>query len=296
MKPKIINVTLICIIAAFLALCCDATTVSGSCSNAAWTFNEGTLIVSGKEIPDFTPEQPAPWYGYEIHTVVLEDVIKIGNYAFYECDDITLISFGTEVESIGRMAFAYCYSLPQIEFPDSLKSIGEAAFLGCVSLSKINLASVQKINNRAFEGCFSLQSICLPKSLTTLGEQTFFDDYRLTEITVEEGNDLFDSVNGVLFDYNGMLLCYPLGKTETNYTTPFSCSGIAQHAFACGGNILVTGAYAYEWECPLNSITLTLGVTTIDEYAFEGRSNLQEITLPSSIKAIGMNKSIKNGQ
>jgi hypothetical protein len=53
-----------------------------------------------------------------------DDVISIGDYAFYHCDSLTSIDIPDIVTSIGERAFAFCSSLTSIDIPDSVTSIG----------------------------------------------------------------------------------------------------------------------------------------------------------------------------
>ena len=64
---------------------------------------------------------------------------SIGNWAFYDCRDLTSISIPDSVTSIGDRAFMQCFSLSSISIPNSITSIGKDAFRGCYSLTSIQL-------------------------------------------------------------------------------------------------------------------------------------------------------------
>ena len=261
-----------------LCFCISAASINGRCGDATWTFSDGTLIIANGDIPDYSVENTAPWYGFEINNVILQNVKRIGNYSFFECENLTSVSLDNTVETIGEAAFAHCYSLREIVFPKSVSTIGPSAFYACVSLNSIDLGSVKQIDSYAFDGCFSLETICLPESLTALASNAFYGSYNLKNIEVEPNHEKYYSVDGVLFDYNHALVIYPLGKTESTYTIPV-CTAIEEWAFACPGNIIVAGGYAYEYEdgCSLNEIILPRNLMSIKDTAFDGRDNLHTV-------------------
>lgn len=133
---------------------------------------------------------------------------------------------------------------------------------------------VTSIGDNAFYYCSSLTSITIPKGVTSIGNSVFKNCSSLAEIIVAEDNEIFTSVNGVLFNKDKTaLICYPEGKTDTAYTIPSSVTSIADSAF---------------YDCSsLNSIAVPSGVNSIGEYAFSGCSSLESLTIPSGITSIG---------
>jgi hypothetical protein len=84
---------------------------------------------------------------------------------------------------------------------------------------------------QAFEGCKRLTSIKLPKSLTTLEPDSFRDCSELAEISVDENNPVFCSVDGVLFDKAmTTLMQFPHGKKGV-YSVPEGIISIRSGAF-----------------------------------------------------------------
>ena len=65
-----------------------------------------------------------------IHLVLPEKIVKIGNYAFYNCSSLTgSLCIPEGVEEIAPYAFSRCESLTgSLHFPSTLKSIGGDAF------------------------------------------------------------------------------------------------------------------------------------------------------------------------
>ncbi len=85
-------------------------------------------------------------------TVVYEgvtySVTSIGDYAFWDCSDLTSVTIPNSVTSIGNWAFSYCSGLTSVTIPNSVTSIGRGAFLLCSGLT----------------------SVTLPNSVTSIGE------------------------------------------------------------------------------------------------------------------------------
>ena len=175
---------------------------------------------------------------------------------------------GNPVSSIGNEAFYQCSSLTSIVISDSVTSIGSSAFVSCESLTSITIPdSVTSIGGGAFYGCASLTSITIPDSVTSIGEGSFFFCDSLTNIEVGAGNGHYASINGVLFNAEKtMLLTYPEGKTDANYTIPNSVTSIEDRAFS-----------SITYPTFLTTITIGNGVTSIGERAFMNCSSLTNI-------------------
>ena len=94
------------------------------------------------------------------NTVIPNDVISIGHYAFCGCKNLTLINIPNSVTSIGVQAFYDCSSLISITIPNSVTSIGGGAFVNCSRLKSIIIPnSVTSIGDYAFSGCSGLATV-----------------------------------------------------------------------------------------------------------------------------------------
>ena len=81
-----------------------------------------------------------------LRKVKITSATSIGNYAFYNCSNLTSIELPDGVISIGDNAFNHCSSLTSIELPDSVASIGGKVFYNCSSLTSIIVGE----NNTAY--------------------------------------------------------------------------------------------------------------------------------------------------
>ncbi|GHU56322.1 hypothetical protein FACS1894132_13620 [Clostridia bacterium] len=85
-------------------------------------------------------------YTNDIETeLVIPDKIKgypvtiIGEWAFSDCRNLTIIVIPDSVTIIGDSAFSQCSALKSIIIPNSVTSIGSGAFFNCYSLEDVSL-------------------------------------------------------------------------------------------------------------------------------------------------------------
>ncbi len=121
------------------------------------------------------------------HTVrkmsIPSTVTKIGDYAFYNCTDLTSIELPSGVTSLGNNAFQGCTNLSSLTLPSGVKEIGLSAFQGCKSLTSVTIPSgVKYINSSTFSDCESLRFINLPSDLKYIGKEAFLSCTGLTSI------------------------------------------------------------------------------------------------------------------
>ncbi len=126
--------------------------------------------------------------------IIGEDLIGIGNCAFYECTGLDSISFGNGIKVIGNYAFAGCGSLRDVTIPDlcMLGQIGDHAFYSCTNLTKFTLPiNVSYVGDYAFAECRFLSDFVMcnygdandRSNLTELGWNVFENCETLSSLT-----------------------------------------------------------------------------------------------------------------
>ncbi len=218
--------------------------------------------------------------------IIPEGVKKIGEYAFFGCENLTSITIPDSVTSIGEYAFYNCSSLTSITIPDSVTSIGEYAFYNCSSLTSITIPnSVKKIEKNAFNNCRSLTTITIPNSVKSIEESVFEDCSNLTSITIPN--------NVISIGYGAFSNC----KSLTSITIPDSVAIIWDWVFSnCKSltsitipdDVISIGYGAFSNCKSLTSITIPDSVKKIGKSAFYNCSSLTSITIPDSVVSIGI--------
>ncbi|MGE0021822.1 MAG: leucine-rich repeat domain-containing protein [Draconibacterium sp.] len=161
-------------------------------------------------------------------SVTLNSYLKvIGNGAFEGCRSLSSIKIPENVVSIGVGAFFYCTELKEIILPTALVIINDGVFAGCEKLGKISIPpSVTHIGINSFSGCISLKQVSISDSVKYIGNNAFVGSSAV--ITVNMGNPLFMSNDGVLFNKNqtNLIYCNPL--KSGNYTIPSTVKTIKE--------------------------------------------------------------------
>ena len=172
-----------------------STIASGKCGdNANWTLDSnGTLSITGTGSMDwYDHASDVPWSSnwYQIKTVIVGQGINyIGQYAFYDCSNLTSVSLPQSLTMIGKCAFENCNSLKSVVLPSGLVILYDSAFYNCTNLTTINFpASLTYIGRACFYNCEKLHgNIVIPSKVTTIGNCAFYNCKSLTNVTLPSG-------------------------------------------------------------------------------------------------------------
>lgn len=242
--------------------------------NISWTVLNGMLIVTGTGdgvIEDFS-EGGAPWYEHKdgINFIYISGIKTVGSYAFYGLDKATGIYFTDTISEINEGAFKQCSSIPSFDLPKGLTKIGA----------------------NAFNGCEKIPEFVISASVTEIGEDAFFDCRSLTHIDVADGNAVYSSEAGVLFNKDKTeLIKYPSANNETKYTVPSEIINICDYAFAeaailteikLNDKLEKIGEGAFYNCSSVTSFNITKKVCEIGRNAFQGCDSVEKYTVNSA--------------
>lgn len=247
---------------------------------------------------DRTSATTATVYGYKGE--ILTDTISIpeqidgltidavaGNI-FANKGNIVSIVLPNTLKTIGAYAFAGLENLTTITFAGTgqpqLEKIGYGAFSGCTNLKKFNSSAAETLNMPSsvkFIDCYAFYGtgfteFFLGANIYYIGDVAFSNIAGLKNISVT-GNSTYFSSNGALYNSDGWLMQYPVGKDDTSFTIPSSVSNVA---------IRHISQFAFMGENNLDTINLG-NVITIDSYAFAGCTKLSGFDNASNIEYVG---------
>ncbi len=284
--------------------------------NIGWVlFEDGGLVVYGEgAIPDvsnikwtdkicieYDPKPPlAPWYIYRSHikTIFVDyGISRIGNWAFLDCGNVSLVTISDSVDSIGVGAFRKCKGISKIIMGQNVRSLEEYAFAEC-----------------------GILNIELPDSLKTAQYRVFYNTH-LRNLIINSYDFTF---NGSPYDTTPTYLKvygYPGSKAqafaEANGRELFAIEGryVIDHGecrvnvafndlawtLYSDGEIVISGSgemmeYANEAAVPwhayrsqIKKVTLKQRVFSVGAYAFSNCDNLTEVDMPgiSKLSSIG---------
>ena len=238
------------------------------------------------------------FYGCGLSSIdIPNSVTTIERTAFSECKNLTSVTIPNSVTSIGACAFLNCTNLSGLSIPNSVTSIGSDAFYNTkwynnkpngiiyaglvaydykgtmpsgVGYSLVIQDGTIGIAEDAFNSCWGLTSVVIPKSVTTITNNPFTHCTSLTSITVESGNQNYDSrdnCNAIIETASNTLITGCKGTVIPN-----SVTSIGRLAFCNNGN---------------SSITIPNSVSSIGELAIYYCSNLESVIIGDNVTSIG---------
>jgi hypothetical protein len=236
-------------------------------------------------------------------------VVRIGEWAFALCTNLTSVTIPASVTSIGGVAFAGCSSLTNVAMSSSITNIGFTAFSRCSSLPRVSIPDgVTSIQFGVFQDCRSLTSMTIPRAVTNIDAYAFLNCGSLTNVTIPAG---VTGIGWAAFCGCRSLksVAIPDSVKSIGYSTGLDNYSVAH--LADYGKMLIIGAGVFAgcdaslfdtttipgvklvdgWACGFTDdlsgdVDLT-GVRGIECFAFSGCKNLTGVTIPANVAEIG---------
>ncbi len=172
-----------------------------------------------------------------------DGIVKIADFAFYGCENLTSVTLCDTLKAIGREAFYGCQGLTSMTLPKNLLSVGSYAFYGCNGMTSVTLGGkLVSVDAYAFHGCDALTEV------------------HATDLAAWCGISFADSSANPLHIARKLFVD---GREVTSLTLPDGVTKIGQYAF-----------YSYEG---LTSLTLPASVKSLGAYSLSGCVNLTDV-------------------
>lgn len=187
------------------------------------------------------------------------------NLSKVDLSAVSVLGYTGGEGTVGNNPAVYTYNpnwIPEGAFCKSDLSAGKT------SLTEIKLPlNTDTIGGYAFALSSNLKSLYIPSTVKCIVYKAFWKSS--LAITVDQNNQYFSGVDGVLFSKDlSVLLFYPCSKIGS-YSIPASVAGIGNYAFSNCTN--------------LTSVTFPSTLTYINMGAFSGCTGLTSINLPASL-------------
>ena len=171
-------------------------------------------------------------------------------------------------------------------------TISDGAFSDCINLEYVELPStIEYIGEHAFFACPSLKEIFIPKNVSYISEVAFSSSlYSLKTIEVDEENEHYKDVDGVLYTKDGQtIMRYPPAKEyeETTYTVGDEIRYISSFCFAdfmgieefvLPNNLIQVGTWAFK-NTDINALALPDNCKVLSGNFISGCLNLETISV-----------------
>lgn len=249
--------------------CVNLRTLAGSCFYGTG-MSAVTLPEQITNIPDHC------FYNMpNLVSIDISGVVSLEDYAISQNAKLTTIVMGDGLKTIGTRALSSNKAITEITLPDSVQTIGGYAFAACTKLAKISIGG-----NVDTMGLYTLESDGV--SFGDCGP-VFYQCTVLKEIIVDENNEYFTSIDGVLYgksvggqeydDKASVLYAVPCNYQNTTLTLP--------------STVKVILPYAVHYQRVMTNIELNDGLLNIGKGAFYNSTKLTSLTVPASVTNIG---------
>lgn len=274
--------------------------------------NEGYYELKTVEIPnDITTLEYSFFNIKTLESVTFEEnsmLSKLGNYAFYGCNNLISITIPKNEIVVNDYAFAECNSLENVYYEGTIDDWCNITFKNSSSNPmsyaehfymkdennqynevlelNVQIQDMTKIGRHQFSNFKCLKSVFISKTVTMIDAYAFNDCVNLETISFADESEL-TSINSYAFQN-----CTKL----TNFIIPESVTTIGLGVFKKCASITTMelpkgiksiGLALFNGCTKLESVLLPDNLTSIGGSAFNSCTNLSNINIPASVTSIG---------
>lgn len=259
--------------------------------NSTIETQKATIAELNKTITDLTNDLNSDLSNIEIYKKIIDGtatkitasdlsgVTYIRPYAFYCLKTLTSVELSESIIGVGTFSFFECVNLTSISFGQNFESLSPNSFERC------NLISLNLYNTKITEipfNCFdinkNLTSVTLPKNLETICQGAF----RSCAFETINFPETLKTVESSAFSDNSNIkkLIFP-NSLKTLDLNVVSCSSLNEIFVPTTTNLSI-GSYCFRGADSLESFTITEN-TTIDSYIINGRTTAFKIIFTGSV-------------
>jgi len=222
-------------------------------------------------------------------SLTLPSTIRSMSQSFYGCESLATLTLKDGITTLNG-SFSRCTALTTVNIPGSIKEVGFSDFSSCTGLTTVTLnEGTEKVQ---FNSCTNLETINFP---STVKEVTITNNEKLETVTLNEGIQKINS-----FNYCSALKQINIPSTVTYVGTFRDCTAlekviVADLASWCAARHydgIYYGPQKYAGKLYLGTpashseitnLVIPEGVTKIASASFNDVTNIQTITLPSTL-------------
>ena len=244
-----------------------------------------------------------------------KEVESLGSYVFYN-SGIVHVFFDQDInlQEIPEHAFDTT-RLTSIIIPNSVTLINHNAFRDTLSLTEVTWGSTNEFTlmSNVFYNTGLSGTLVIPENLVYIGEYSFNGLVNLDSFNVDENNNYYKSVDGVLYSKDGKRLISFPGNRKGTFEVPnnvetigfgaFENTKLTNVTFEENINLLTIGYRAFFNADSLITINIPSSVVSIDYYAFAYSDSLTTVNFDTNSRLTGIYegafygcKSLKNIQ
>lgn len=227
-----------------------------------------------------------------------DGVTNIGDRAFQQCSSLKSVSIPDSVTRIDYGAFSYCTGLSSVRLPGYLDVIEAYLFCGCSNLTGITIPDgVAEIGFMAFANCQSLNSASIPDTVYYFGTDAFSGCDALSDVYYRGSSVQLRSRN--IYSGNDSLTNARIHYAFTDEETIGTFGANLTWELDADGTLTISGtgpmwnwwwsdyySPALPYQNTIKKLVIEPGVTSIGSCAFMDCTNLQSVSIPSSVKCI----------